>query len=663
MRSTRNTRMFQATTLAVMLAAALPAGAQSTAFSYQGQLDVTGTPAASYDFQADVFATACTTAPCTGTALNPAPMLFPGVTLVQGRFLLSVDPGATVFTGADRYLQLRVRRTGSPSFTLLLPRQKIAATPYAQHAEDAGFAATVAPASVGAAQLVEGAVNTASLGNGAVTAAKIDATQVQRRITGSCPAGSAMRAVDQAGTTPTCEPISGGSGSWFTSGNEVTSGQFIGSTNIQPLELRVFNQRVAQWNRTTNGVNVLLGYHSNLIDAGVDSGVIGGGGDVFGGNRVTGSYGTVSGGADNSAGFASTVSGGIENAAYGGSDGSATIVGGRGNTALGGFSSVSGGEFNCAGSLASWAGGSRAKVRPPSGTSSDPVGNGCDGVENTATSGGDAGTFVWADRQGTAFVSNGPNRFLMRVQDGMTVQATGTQARSRGYFNVLRGDSGLPLANIGSTAVAVFENADGADLHIIAGGTGNKGLRFGDATDAFTGGIIYTPTHNMQFRANGNSTRMTLNANGNLTLTGILTVPALGSAGSTALCRNASNQLATCSSSARYKQAITALGLGLDAVLRLRPVGYEWKDSGMPDVGFVAEEVAQIDERLITRNEKGQVEGVRYERLTAVLAGAVQELAARESLARESNDALRADVEALRAELAQLRALLVRKEH
>lgn len=83
----------------------------------------------------------------------------------------------------------------------------------------------------------------------------------------------------------------------------------------------------------------------------------------------------------------------------------------------------------------------------------------------------------------------------------------------------------------------------------------------------------------------------------------------------------------------------------------------------MPDIGFIAEEVAELDERLVTRNAEGEIEGVRYERLTAVLAGAVQELAARESLARESNEALRADVDALRAELAQLRALLTRKEH
>lgn len=42
-------------------------------------------------------------------------------------------------------------------------------------------------------------------------------------------------------------------------------------------------------------------------------------------------------------------------------------------------------------------------------------------------------------------------------------------------------------------------------------------------------------------------------------------------------------------------------------------------------VGFIAEQVADVDERLVSRNEEG-VRGVRYQELTAILAGAVQEL-------------------------------------
>jgi hypothetical protein len=143
-----------------------------------------------------------------------------------------------------------------------------------------------------------------------------------------------------------------------------------------------------------------------------------------------------------------------------------------------------------------------------------------------------------------------------------------------------------------------------------------------------------------------------------LRVDGTLRVDTLGAAGATTLCRNVSNQIATCSSSARYKFDIADLDLGLDTALRLRAVGYRWKDGGAADVGFVAEEIAAIDERLVTRNGDGEVEGVKYDRLTAVLANAVQELNARNSLATETlakfereNAELRARLEAIEARL------------
>ena len=134
---------------------------------------------------------------------------------------------------------------------------------------------------------------------------------------------------------------------------------------------------------------------------------------------------------------------------------------------------------------------------------------------------------------------------------------------------------------------------------------------------------------------------------------GTIRVDTLGtnSAGAPTLCRNAGNQIALCSSSKRYKDDIADLPPSLNAVLALRPVSYRWKVTGTPDVGFVAEEVAKLDERLITRNEAGQIEGVKYERLSALLASAVQEMAAREQLQS-------GEIEQLRKELASLRTLI-----
>lgn len=85
----------------------------------------------------------------------------------------------------------------------------------------------------------------------------------------------------------------------------------------------------------------------------------------------------------------------------------------------------------------------------------------------------------------------------------------------------------------------------------------------------------------------------------------------MGAAGSTTLCRNASNQIASCSSSARYKTHIAPLAKGLDVIEQLRPVTFDWNESGEADLGLVAEEVNQVAPLLTTYNAEGQIEGVK----------------------------------------------------
>ena len=109
-----------------------------------------------------------------------------------------------------------------------------------------------------------------------------------------------------------------------------------------------------------------------------------------------------------------------------------------------------------------------------------------------------------------------------------------------------------------------------------------------------------------------------------LRVNGTLRVDSLGSGGSTSLCRNANNQISSCSSSARYKQDIEDLDVQFDALMQLRPVRYRWIDDGTEDIGLVAEEVARAIPSLAVYNDKGEVEGVKYDRLAAMLVGVVQ---------------------------------------
>jgi hypothetical protein len=99
----------------------------------------------------------------------------------------------------------------------------------------------------------------------------------------------------------------------------------------------------------------------------------------------------------------------------------------------------------------------------------------------------------------------------------------------------------------------------------------------------------------------------------------------LGSGGSTAVCLNGVNGFATCSSSIRYKSNINQFVSGLSLIRSLRPVSFRWRADDKDDLGLVAEEVADVEPLLVTRNEKGEVEGVKYDRVGVIVVNAVKE--------------------------------------
>src|SRR5262249_7606613 len=97
-----------------------------------------------------------------------------------------------------------------------------------------------------------------------------------------------------------------------------------------------------------------------------------------------------------------------------------------------------------------------------------------------------------------------------------------------------------------------------------------------------------------------------------LHVNGIIRVERLGAAGSLSLCRNENNQIPTCPPSLRYKTGIEPFRDGLNLINRLTPISFTWKEGGMRDVGLGAEDVAAVEPLLIIRDDKGEVEGVKY---------------------------------------------------
>ena len=118
-------------TVAAFLFLALAARAQTTAFTYQGQLSSSNAPANGiYDFRFRLFDA--------GSNVVSAPLTNSSVGVTNGSFIVTLNFGATIFDGSDRWLQIAVRAFGDTNaYTALSPLQQITSTPYAIRAINA----------------------------------------------------------------------------------------------------------------------------------------------------------------------------------------------------------------------------------------------------------------------------------------------------------------------------------------------------------------------------------------------------------------------------------------------------------------------------------------------------------------------------------------------
>ena len=108
----------------------------------------------------------------------------------------------------------------------------------------------------------------------------------------------------------------------------------------------------------------------------------------------------------------------------------------------------------------------------------------------------------------------------------------------------------------------------------------------------------------------------------------------------------------------RYKTNIAPFSFGLSLVRQLNPIRFEWKTGGTKDLGFSAEDVAAIEPLLVTYNSNGEVEGVKYDRMSAVLVNALKEqqtqIEAQQTQLRQQHT----ELESQRLQLNQQRVLI-----
>src|SRR5688500_10497274 len=119
----RNRPIFSIMISIFLLAAS--AAAQTTIFTYQGKLSDAGTPpTGTYQMEFRLFDAVF------GGAQIGAVITNNSVSVTEGVFTVNLNFGSTAFPGADRFLQISVRRNADEGFVTLNPRQQIASSPY-----------------------------------------------------------------------------------------------------------------------------------------------------------------------------------------------------------------------------------------------------------------------------------------------------------------------------------------------------------------------------------------------------------------------------------------------------------------------------------------------------------------------------------------------------
>lgn len=156
----------------------------------------------------------------------------------------------------------------------------------------------------------------------------------------------------------------------------------------------------------------------------------------------------------------------------------------------------------------------------------------------------------------------------------------------------------------------------------------------GSSTGSFTGsgaglvGVVtssfaITASHALNSGGGGSGTGFPLTGSapisGTLLVTGSVSV-----SGSTSVTGALNATSITETSALKYKENINEI-TSSNIIYNLRPVTFDWKKDGSHDVGLIAEEVGDHMAELVSKDKEGNVEGVKYSKLTSLLIKAVQD--------------------------------------
>lgn len=597
--------------------------AQTTAFTYQGSLKDGSSPAnGNYDFEFKLFDQATG-----GTQQGSGQQNF-NVVVGAGFFTVTLDFGLAALPGANRYLEISVRPAGGGAFTPLGPRQLLNSTPYSVRSLNSANA--------------DSATNAAQLGG--VAASQYVVTTDPRMTDERAPTAGSSDYVQNTGTVqPGVNFNIGGTG---TAGilNAETQFNLAGSRILSaPGTNNLFAGVNAGTANTTGGSNSFFGSSAGQSNTGGSNNAFFGReagkanttgfqnsfyGTQAGLNNSTGSFNSFFG---RSVGLNNTNGGG--NSFFGQDSGIANTIGSSnsffGNSSGGGNTTGGGNSFF----------GANAGVSNTTGGSLTIIGAGANvGFNNLS----------FASAFGAGATVNSNNTVVLgRTADTVMIpgafRANGAGASTL-YGNAVGNENGAYLA---------FEDSAGTAIGYVGdGGSGDSDVFL---TSYLANASLITPAGRV----------LTATANGNVTMTGgpILQGPtvdfyaaqtidngthralftphlfvasidtflaspvhlcvrsqSIGGSGGYTLVR-----CTTTFSSSRDKSDVQPYTGGLDTVRKMNPIRFTRKDTGAADVGLNSDEIAASDPLLVTRDEKGAIDGVNESGLQTVLISAVKE--------------------------------------